>query len=54
MTEQQQFEKESAEGITEEIITFVRTTPLNIMPGEKRKLKIFDDPLVKFADGDDP
>ncbi|MBN2239733.1 MAG: hypothetical protein JW712_08160 [Dehalococcoidales bacterium] len=53
MTEEQRFLEESAEGITKEIQTFVRTSPLNHIPGEDR-MKIFSKPLVRFADGDDP
>ena len=53
MTEEQRFEEESAGAITEEIIEFTRTSPVNRMPNEPDQV-IFDDPLVRFADGDDP
>ena len=36
-----------------EIKSFVRESPLNRMPGEEN-VPIFDEPLVKFADGNDP
>ena len=39
--------------IEEEIKTFVRTSPLNRMPSTDNH-KFFDEPLVQFADGDDP
>ncbi|MFH1382711.1 MAG: epoxyqueuosine reductase [Chloroflexota bacterium] len=39
--------------IVAEITAFVRTSPLNGMP-EAKEYPIFDDPLVQFADGDDP
>ena len=45
--------EEAASFIQEEIRAFVRTSPLNRMP-EANDYFIFDEPLVQFADGDDP
>jgi epoxyqueuosine reductase QueG len=42
-----------AQLIETEIKSFVRDSPLNHMPGEENQ-PIFDEPLVKFADGSDP
>ena len=42
-----------AQLIETEIKSFVRNSPLNHMPGEENQ-PIFDEPLVKFADGSDP
>jgi epoxyqueuosine reductase len=42
-----------AQLIESEIKSFVRSSPLNRMPDDKIQ-PIFDDPLVKFADGSDP
>jgi len=42
-----------AQFIKEEIKTFVRTSPLNRLPGTDNHI-IFAEPLVQFADGDDP
>ena len=53
MTAEMSFVEESAKTIIKEINTFVRTSPLNRMPGNE-EMKIFDKPLVRFADGDDP
>jgi len=39
--------------IENEIKVFARTSPLNYMPIANNQL-IFDEPLVQFADGDDP
>ena len=39
--------------IESEIKFFVRNSPLNRMPGEENQF-IFEEPLVKFADGNDP
>ena len=39
--------------ISGQIKEFVRTSPDNLLPPE-RKLPIWDEPLVGFADGDDP
>ena len=44
---------EPAGTITEAIKTFVADSPLNRMPST-RELVIFGEPLVRFADGDDP
>jgi len=49
----EQFQAESAQFIEKEIKEFVRTSPLNRMPFIKDD-NIFDEPLVKFADGDEP
>ena len=43
---------EMAQFIEREIKAFVRTSPLNRMPASNDF--IFDEPLVQFADGDDP
>jgi len=50
---QAQFRNEPAQAIIDDIREFVRTSPLNRMPS-CRELTIFDEPLVRFADGDDP
>ena len=42
-----------AQIIESEIKSFVRSSPLNRMPGEEN-MPIFDEPLVGFADGSDP
>ena len=42
-----------AQLIETEIKSFVRNSPLNLMPGMENQ-PIFDEPLVKFADGNDP
>ena len=42
-----------AQFIEQEIKEFVRTSPLNRMPITDNHI-IFDEPLVQFADGDDP
>ena len=42
-----------AQIIESEIKSFVRESPMNRMPGEEN-VPIFDEPLVKFADGNDP
>ncbi len=49
----ERFQTESAQLIKEEIKAFVRTSPANRLPFIKDYF-IFDEPLVKFADGDDP
>lgn len=43
----------SADLITAEIRSFTLSSPLNRMPASEKDF-IFDEPLVKFADGDDP
>ena len=48
-----QFEKEPAQSVIDAIKAFVDTSPANRMPST-RELTIFDEPLVRFADGDDP
>jgi epoxyqueuosine reductase len=49
----EQFRKEPAKSIEADIKAFVSTSPLNRMPST-RELVVFDEPLVRFADGDDP
>ena len=49
----EQFQAEPAQFIEEEIKAFAHASPLNRMPSIKDYI-IFDEPLVKFADGDDP
>ena len=49
----ERFQREPAQAVEDEIREFVRTSPLNRMPST-RELIIYDDPLVRFADGDDP
>ena len=44
---------EASQFIEEEIKEFARTSPANRMPLTRDHI-IFDEPLVKFADGDDP
>ncbi len=46
-------ESEMAQFIEQEIKTLVRTSPLNRLP-MMDNYTIFDEPLVQFADGDDP
>jgi len=50
---EERFQMEPAKFINEEIKSFARTSPANRMPFNKDSV-IFDEPLVKFADGDDP
>jgi len=49
----ERFQKKPAQAIEEEIKAFTRTSPLNRMPGMENQV-IFDEPLVQFADVDDP
>lgn len=49
----EQFQTETAQFIEEKIRAFVRTSPLNRLPFIQDYI-IWDKPLVKFADGDDP
>lgn len=49
----ERFQTEPAQFIEQEIKAFVRTSPANRLPFIKGHI-IFDEPLVKFADGDDP
>ena len=49
----ERLQNDPAQFIEEEIKAFARTSPLNRMPFIKDNI-IFDEPLVKFADGDDP
>ncbi|MFC1940170.1 epoxyqueuosine reductase [Chloroflexota bacterium] len=48
-----QFQTEPAKFIKDEIKAFVRTSPDNRMPSTRDRI-IFSEPLVEFADGDDP
>jgi len=47
------FKTKAAQLIETEIKSFVRTSPLNRMPNTDNQI-IFDEPLVQFADGNDP
>ncbi len=49
----EQFQTETAQFIEEKIKAFVCTSPLNRLPFLEDYI-IYDEPLVKFADGDDP
>ena len=49
----ERFQTEPAQFIQEEIKAFARTSPLNRIPTLDNNF-IFDEPLVQFADGDDP
>jgi len=49
----ERFQTEPAQFIEQEIKAFARTSPLNRIPMLDNNF-IFDEPLVKFADGDDP
>ncbi len=49
----ERFQANPAQFIEEEIKEFARTSPLNRLPFIKDYV-IWDEPLVKFADGDDP
>ncbi len=49
----ERFQTETAQLIEEEIKAFARTSLLNHMP-TLNNISIFDEPLVHFADGDDP
>jgi len=49
----EQFQTNPAQFIEEEIKEFTRTSPLNRLPFINDYV-IWDEPLVKFADGDDP
>ena len=49
----EQFHADAATAIEHEIRAFVLGNPLNRMPAT-RELTIFDEPLVRFADGNDP
>jgi epoxyqueuosine reductase len=51
--EEQLSQEELARGLISEINEFIRSSPLNRMPGNE-KLRMFSKPLVKYADGDDP
>lgn len=48
-----EFDASPAYCIEEEIKAFVSTSDLNLMPPEKSQV-IFDEPLVRYASGDDP
>ena len=47
------FETEMVQFIIEQVKAFTHTSPLNHLPNMDN-LVIFDEPLVQFADGDDP
>jgi epoxyqueuosine reductase QueG len=49
----ERFRSDPATAIEHEIKAFVLGSPLNRMPAT-RELPIFDEPLVRFADGNDP
>lgn len=49
----EQFKNEPSQFIIEQIKSFAQSSPLNRMPPTKEDF-IFEEPLVKFADGDDP
>ena len=49
----EQFQMEPAQFIEQEIKAFVRTSSLNHLPVMDKHI-ILDEPLVQFADGDDP
>ena len=51
--DREQFKTKPAQSIEQEIRTFARTSPANRMPSRADCI-IFDEPLVKFAGGDDP
>ena len=53
MTSKRHIQKDQARFIEEEIKTFTRTSSSNRMPGMENQA-IFDEPLIQFADGDDP
>ncbi|UCD08272.1 MAG: hypothetical protein JSU79_07910 [Dehalococcoidales bacterium] len=52
MTEDQLLREESSRGIISEINEFMRSSPLNRMPGDNG-VRIFSKPLVRFTGGDD-
>ncbi len=49
----ERFQREPAQFIEQAIKVFAKTSPANQMPPMK-DYNIFDEPLVRFADGDDP
>jgi len=49
----EQFYNDPAAALEQVIKAFVRTSPMNRMPAT-REMTIFDEPLVRFADGEDP
>jgi hypothetical protein len=49
----ERFNREPPQFIIEEIKTFARTSPLNRMPPAREDV-IFDEPMIRFADGGDP
>jgi epoxyqueuosine reductase len=53
VTEEQLSQVELSRVIINEINEYIKSSPLNRMPGNG-DLRIFSKPLVKFADGDDP
>jgi epoxyqueuosine reductase len=46
-------ESEAARFVENDIKAFARTSPINRLPHDQEYI-IFDEPLVRFADGDDP
>ena len=53
MTEEQRIQEKTSRSLISEINEFIRSSPLNRMPGNEN-LRLFCKPLIKFADGDDP
>jgi epoxyqueuosine reductase len=51
--ERERFRKDPAMALEQVIKAFVKNSPLNRMPAT-RELTIFNEPLVRFADGNDP
>ncbi|UCB43056.1 MAG: hypothetical protein JSV77_11550 [Dehalococcoidales bacterium] len=49
----ERFRTDPAMALEQEIKAFAKNSPLNRMPAT-RELTIFDEPLVRFADGNDP
>ncbi len=49
----EQFEKEPVQAVIDEIKAFVANSPANRMPSTRERI-IFNEPLVRFADGNDP
>ena len=49
----ERLQTQPAQFIEQELMEFARTSPLNRMP-DTDNIAFFDEPLVQFADGDDP
>jgi epoxyqueuosine reductase len=47
------FSSNPASALEQEIITYTKDSPLNLMPPAK-EFRIFEEPIIKFANGDDP